>query len=95
MKKLILLGGGKIGTAITALLSATGDYQVTVADRDAESLARLPEKNVRKVVLDVTDATALKSAIKGHDILASAMLPGAARKGAGCEPGRWAASTAA
>jgi saccharopine dehydrogenase-like NADP-dependent oxidoreductase len=73
MKKLILLGGGKIGTAITALLSATGDYQATVADRDAESLARLPEKNVRKVVLDVTDAAALKGAIKGHDILASAM----------------------
>jgi len=73
MTKLILLGGGKIGTAITALLSATGDYQITVADRDGESLARLSERNVRKVVLDVTDAAALKAAIKGHDIVASAM----------------------
>ena len=73
MTKLILLGGGKIGTAITALLSATGDYQITVADRDGESLARLPERNVRKVVLDVTDVAALNAAVKGHDIVASAM----------------------
>ncbi|MBI1210395.1 MAG: NAD(P)H-binding protein [Alphaproteobacteria bacterium] len=71
--KLILLGGGKIGHAIASLLSATGEYQVTVADRDAESLARLPEKNVRKLVLDVSDASALRGAIKGHEIVASAM----------------------
>src|SRR5690242_8382036 len=71
--KLILLGGGKIGHAIASLLSATGEYQITVADRDAESLARLPEKNVKKVVLDVADGAALRSAMKGHDIVASAM----------------------
>ena len=73
MTKLILLGGGKIGHAIASLLSATGDYQITVADRDAESLARLPERNVRKIVLDVTDAAALKAAVAGHEIVASAM----------------------
>jgi saccharopine dehydrogenase-like NADP-dependent oxidoreductase len=73
MTKIILLGGGKIGHAIAALLSATGDYQLTVADRDSESLARLPEKNVRKLTLDVTDASALAAAIKGHEIVASAM----------------------
>jgi saccharopine dehydrogenase-like NADP-dependent oxidoreductase len=71
--KLILLGGGKIGHAIASLLSATGDYHITVADRDGESLARLPEKNVKKVVLDVADAAALRGAMKGHDIVASAM----------------------
>jgi saccharopine dehydrogenase-like NADP-dependent oxidoreductase len=71
--KLILLGGGKIGSAITAMLGGTGDYQLTVADRDAESLKRLPTKNTRTMVLDVADPAALRAAIKGHDIVVSAM----------------------
>ncbi len=71
--KLILLGGGKIGSAITAMLGATGDYQLTVADRDAESLKRLPTKNAKTMVLDVADPAALRAAMKGHDIVVSAM----------------------
>jgi saccharopine dehydrogenase-like NADP-dependent oxidoreductase len=71
--KLILLGGGKIGSAISAMLGSTGDYQLTVADRDAESLKRLPSKNVKTQVLDVADPAALKAAIKGHDVVVSAM----------------------
>lgn len=71
--KLILLGGGKIGSAITAMLGGTGDYQLTVADRDAESLKRLPTKNARTMVLDVADPVAVRAAIKGHDIVVSAM----------------------
>ena len=55
MTKLILLGGGKIGSAIAAMLGGTGDYQLTVVDRDAESLKRIPEKNVRTMVVDVAD----------------------------------------
>ncbi len=73
MVKLILLGGGKIGSAITAMLGETGDYQLTVADRDADGLARLPTKNVRTQVLDVADPAALRAAIKGHDMVVSAM----------------------
>jgi saccharopine dehydrogenase-like NADP-dependent oxidoreductase len=73
MVKLILLGGGKIGSAITAMLGSTGDYQLTVADRDAKSLERLPSKNTRTMVLDVADPDALRKAIKGHDVVVSAM----------------------
>lgn len=73
MVKLILLGGGKIGSAIAAMLGGTGDYQLTVADRDEESLTRLPQKNVRTMVLDVADPTALRAAMKGHEIVVSAM----------------------
>jgi len=36
--KLILLGAGKIGDAILNLLSHTGDYVLTVADRDPQRL---------------------------------------------------------
>ena len=73
MVKLILLGGGKIGSAIAAMLGGTGDYQLTVADRDAEGLSRLPTKNVQTQVLDVADPAALRSAVKGHDMVVSAM----------------------
>ena len=73
MTKLILLGGGKIGSAIAAMLGGTGDYQLTVVDRDAESLKRLPEKNVRTMVVDVADPAALRAAMKGHEIVVSAM----------------------
>ncbi|MEQ1863190.1 MAG: saccharopine dehydrogenase family protein [Micropepsaceae bacterium] len=73
MVKLILLGGGKIGSAIAAMLGGTGEYQITVADKDAESLKRLPTKNVRTMVLDVADPAALRAAMKGHEIVVSAM----------------------
>jgi saccharopine dehydrogenase-like NADP-dependent oxidoreductase len=73
MVKLILLGGGKIGSAIAAMLGATGDYQLTVADRDGDSLKRLPSKNVRTQILDVADPYALGAAIKGNEIVVSAM----------------------
>ncbi|MEQ1867907.1 MAG: saccharopine dehydrogenase NADP-binding domain-containing protein, partial [Micropepsaceae bacterium] len=67
MVKLILLGGGKIGSAIAAMLGGTGEYQITVADKDGDSLKRLPTKNVRTMVLDVADPAALRSAMKGHE----------------------------
>ncbi|MFM9865399.1 MAG: saccharopine dehydrogenase NADP-binding domain-containing protein, partial [Micropepsaceae bacterium] len=73
MVKLILLGGGKIGSAIAAMLGATGEYQITVADRDGDSLKRLPTKNVKTQILDVSDPEALRAAMKGHEIVVSAM----------------------
>jgi saccharopine dehydrogenase-like NADP-dependent oxidoreductase len=73
MVKLILLGGGKIGSAIAAMLGGTGEYQITVADKDADSLKRLPTKNVCTMVLDVADPAALRAAMKGHEIVVSAM----------------------
>jgi len=73
MVKLIILGGGKIGSAIAAMLGGTGDYQLTVADRDVEGLERLPEKNVRAMALDAADPAAVQAAIKGHEIVVSAM----------------------
>ncbi len=89
MKKLLLVGGGKIGSAITELLGATGDYAVTVADRDAASLGRLTAPNVAARHIDISDAAALAEAAAGHDMLVSAapynLTPviAAAAKGAG------------
>lgn len=66
MKNILLLGSGKIGAIIAELLTACGDYHVTVADMSADNLARLTtHKNLATLQLDVTDNTALKNALTG------------------------------
>ena len=40
MKDVVVIGAGKIGATIAGLLAATGDYQVTLADRSAEVLGQ-------------------------------------------------------
>ncbi|MEJ0028234.1 MAG: saccharopine dehydrogenase family protein [Rhizomicrobium sp.] len=72
MKNVMLVGGGKIGIAIAELLSGTGDYRVTVADRDAASLARMPRTNVTTRVVEIADPASFAAAVKGHDVVLSA-----------------------
>lgn len=72
MKNVALVGGGKIGIAITELLSGTGDYRVTVFDRDGESLGRMPNRQVETRRMDVTDAREFARALEGQDIVLSA-----------------------
>ena len=83
MKKLLLVGGGKIGSAITDMLGSTGDYAITVADRDAASLDRLNAANLTRARMDIADEAALVAAAKGHDMVASAapytLTPGIAK----------------
>jgi saccharopine dehydrogenase-like NADP-dependent oxidoreductase len=72
MKKVMLVGGGKIGVAIAQFLSGTGDYQVTVVDRDADSLARMPKEkvDVRKAVIE--NPRDFAAEIEGNAIVLSA-----------------------
>ena len=72
MKNVMLVGGGKIGVAITELLSNTGDYHVTVVDRDAASLERMPHKNVSLKHVELADARAFAQHVKGQDVVLSA-----------------------
>ena len=71
--KLLLLGVGKIGGAITDLLHETGDYRITVADRDEAPLSRIRHTDVACAVLDVSDEDALAGAMAGQDIVVSAL----------------------
>lgn len=75
MKKgVLLLGGGKIGDIISAFLHNSGDYVVTVADRDETGLARLKARNgVETLKLDVTDEAALLQALDGKWAVLSAL----------------------
>jgi saccharopine dehydrogenase-like NADP-dependent oxidoreductase len=73
--KLILLGAGKIGDAILNLLSHTGDYELTVADRDPQRMEYVKNAgfpNVRCVQADLSDASTVAELISGHDVTLSA-----------------------
>lgn len=73
-KGILLLGAGKIGGTIAAFLGSTGDYAVTVADRDETSLARLKgETGAETLKLDITDAAALDAALAGKWAVLSAL----------------------
>jgi saccharopine dehydrogenase-like NADP-dependent oxidoreductase len=44
MKKITVVGAGKIGSTIATMLAATGDYVVTLADRSEAALNALPKR---------------------------------------------------
>jgi saccharopine dehydrogenase-like NADP-dependent oxidoreductase len=73
--KLILLGAGKIGDAILNLLSHTGDYHITVADRDPQRLKYVEQAGFPNVVTkeaDLGDKNAVTELIRGHQVTLSA-----------------------
>ena len=66
MKNILLLGAGKIGEMIVALLAPTGDYVVTVADNDKKNLAKFSgQKNVETLALDISNSSDVVAAMKG------------------------------
>lgn len=73
MKKIAVIGGGKIGSTIVDLLSHTGDYDVTVVDRSREQLDRLETREtVERAVADITDSAALERILDGKFAVLSA-----------------------
>lgn len=66
MKNILLMGAGKIGEMISIMLADTGDYHVTVADRDETALARMPKhKAIETRVVDALDVDAMDAAMAG------------------------------
>jgi saccharopine dehydrogenase-like NADP-dependent oxidoreductase len=73
MKEILLAGAGKIGGMITSLLTLSGDYRVTVVDRSAEQLERLPRHALlRTRELDLTNPVELADAMRGQFAVLSA-----------------------
>lgn len=73
MYPVLLLGAGKIGTAIAKFLAASGDYDVLVGDYDELALYRLHElPNLQTCLIDVTNPAALRNAMKGRQAVVSA-----------------------
>jgi saccharopine dehydrogenase-like NADP-dependent oxidoreductase len=73
MKKIMVIGAGKIGSTIAALLDSAGDYAVTLADASQATLAGVKAgPRVELQTLDVTDPLALRVALAGHFAVLSA-----------------------
>ena len=75
-----LLGAGHIGQTIARLLGASGDYQVTVLDKNPAALARISGPGIRTVVVDTEVSPALLAALRGgtangarHDTVINAL----------------------
>lgn len=73
MTRLLLLGAGKIGSTITAMLGKTGDYEITVADGDAKMLALIPKAEAKTVTADLADAKTLLELAQGKAVVVSAL----------------------
>lgn len=73
MKKILVVGAGKIGSTIADFLDATGDYAVTLIDRDQPGLDRADVgPQVRKVRVDIARDGALAPLMEGHYAVLSA-----------------------
>lgn len=71
--RIALLGAGHIGQTIARLLADSGDYQVTVIDRDPSALARLDPERVSTRVAETSDASSLMAELRGHDAVVNAL----------------------
>jgi len=71
--RIALLGAGHIGQTIAHLLADTGDYQVSVFDKNLETLARISGKGITTRQVDTEDGTALLAALAGHDTVVNAL----------------------
>jgi saccharopine dehydrogenase-like NADP-dependent oxidoreductase len=63
MKRVLILGAGKVGSLIACLLSETGDYQICVGDLDISAVRRMKElaqPNITMLSVDATDPAALE-----------------------------------
>jgi saccharopine dehydrogenase-like NADP-dependent oxidoreductase len=69
-KRILLIGAGKIGQVVADLLAGSGDYDVTLADRDVGALRGA--SRVRALALDVGDPAALAAALDGQWAVLSA-----------------------
>ena len=67
MKDVVVIGAGKIGSTVAGVLASTGDYQVTLADRSPDVLARLDRHDrIRIVAADVEDSSKLVDLLNGQ-----------------------------
>lgn len=69
----VLLGAGHIGQTIARLLSESGDYIVTVADRDVGALKSVDGLNVERKVVDSNDQAALEKVLQSADLVINAL----------------------
>jgi saccharopine dehydrogenase-like NADP-dependent oxidoreductase len=74
MRKVLLLGAGKIGRMIARFLDSSRDYDMVVADADADALDRVSaQSGVQTRLLDASDQGQLSAAIADCEAVISAL----------------------
>lgn len=73
MKRILVLGAGKIGVAVAQMLNASGDYAVTIADSVVVPDSHRRALLLDHIKLDVTDKGALRTQLEGCDAVVSAL----------------------
>jgi saccharopine dehydrogenase-like NADP-dependent oxidoreductase len=71
MKRVLMLGAGKIGSLIACLLSETGDYRLYVGDLDEEVIKRTEEfacSNLDIHLLDATNRVAMEHFLESRQM---------------------------
>jgi saccharopine dehydrogenase-like NADP-dependent oxidoreductase len=71
----VVLGAGRVGSAIAADLAGTGELEVTVADLSERALGRHDAAGLRTMSVDLSDPEGLRAAVAGQD-LAIGAVPG-------------------
>lgn len=72
MWNVCIIGAGKIGTTIAALLGASDNYRVTLADQNADALRAPAAEGITTMQVAADDLAALTPRLKGFDAVISA-----------------------
>ena len=75
MKKITVLGAGRVGATMAMDLARDGEFQVTVADRSESALARLAALGLATLNKDLARPEAVREAVAGADLVVGA-VPG-------------------
>jgi lysine 6-dehydrogenase len=73
--KIVVLGGGRVGSAMARDLARDPRFEVTVVDAAVEALRRLEADGLRTERADLADPAAVGRAVRGHDLVVGA-VPG-------------------
>ncbi|MCP3441124.1 saccharopine dehydrogenase family protein [Bradyrhizobium sp. CCGUVB14] len=73
MKDVLVIGAGKIGSAVALMLADAGDYNVVITDRDQAQLAKLDKHPaISGKAVDINDKAALVGLLRGKFAVLSA-----------------------
>jgi saccharopine dehydrogenase-like NADP-dependent oxidoreductase len=72
MHRVLVLGAGKIGSLLSGLLAASGDYQIDLADANGKAaetvVAGHKLANIKAYQLDASNPAALEAHVKAHPV---------------------------
>ena len=73
--KIVVLGGGRVGSAMARDLARDAQFEVTVVDASEGALGRLAESGLETAQADLADPAAVRRAVRDHDLVVGA-VPG-------------------